>query len=92
MVGWNYRVVKKTYPNGETLYGVHEVYYASDIKTPTSCTEEPISFQEESLGQLISVVAMVTEALNKDVLNYDDIGMDSFLWNKGKNIEWLEEE
>ena len=68
---WNYRVVKKTY-EGETLFGIHEVYYDSDGK-PDMVTVEPVGIVGDDLTELQREFVYYLRALLRPVLDYEGI-------------------
>lgn len=67
-MSWNYRVIRHTV-DGETGYGVHEVYYNEDGK-PIACTEEPAKPYGETPDELAKDVLHFASALEKPVLDY----------------------
>lgn len=85
---WNYRVVKKGPDNHQidnqgVAYGIHEVYYEND--SPWACTIDPIrivTFSEsltsqskkEATKELKQILRQIEAALDKPILNYEDIG------------------
>lgn len=75
---WNYRVVRKVYPPGidgerEHVLGIHEVYYDDDGK-PEMVTENRMDAHGETLDELRTDLRWMMEALDKPVLEYDEIG------------------
>jgi len=78
MIYWNYRVVRKAYPPGadgtiEHVLGIHEVYYDDDGK-PEMVTENRMDAHGETLDELRTDLRWMMEALDKPVLEYDEIG------------------
>lgn len=69
-MSWNYRVVKKT-QNGETTYGIHECYY-DENGNPSSITVEPMDPHGESIEELRDDLELMSLALTRPVLNFDD--------------------
>jgi hypothetical protein len=57
----------------EVWYGIHEVYYSEDGR-PIACSEEAVRPYGESPEELRNDVRHFSEALEKPVLDYDDIG------------------
>ena len=68
---WNYRVIKKAYM-GETSLGIHEVYYDDDDK-PEMVTVEAVGAVGDDLKDLTCELMHMLAALDKPVLNYEDI-------------------
>lgn len=68
---WNYRVVKRTYPTGETEYGVHEAHYNKGEAEPHSITG-PVDPYSEDFEGLKKVLKLMTEATEKEVLVYEN--------------------
>ncbi len=75
-MNWNYRVVRTDDPeNGTCYYGIHEAYYEND--EPKSITEQGVIVVEdnndyEGVDRLRSHLTKMLEALDKDILNYED--------------------
>jgi hypothetical protein len=75
---WDYRMVKRKI-NGDAIFGIHEVYYNSDLpefqtdkdKTISGLTEEACSPFGESLEELKENIKQFTQALEQPILNYD---------------------
>jgi hypothetical protein len=67
MSHWNYRVVEK-----DGYYGIHEAYYDDKKDKPHSITKNEVSPFGETLDELKSSLQMVSEALDKPVLHYED--------------------
>ena len=76
MTWWNYRVVRREFkhPNGdiEVQFSIHEAYYEDGEDKATSITEDPVTFNADSVGGLISVLAWAKSALGRPVLDWDD--------------------
>ena len=70
-MSWNHRVIRRKYPGGGVLWGIHEVYYDDDGK-PRSCTENPIRIQEYSVSDLKKTMKRIRRALKKPALKYED--------------------
>lgn len=71
-MSWNHRVVKRTYPNGDVSFGIHEVFY-DDNGNVTGCTEDPIGIVEDTKQDLYTTLNLLFDAFSKDVLIYEDI-------------------
>lgn len=71
MTGWNHRVVRKTY-RGETMLGIHEVYY-DDEGIPEMVTVEPVGAVGDTLLELKEELLSMLAAFGKPILEYDDI-------------------
>ena len=69
---WNHRVVKRTYPNGDVSFGIHEVYY-DDNGNVTGCTEDPIGVVEDTEEDLYTTLNRLIDAAGKDVLIYEEL-------------------
>ena len=72
MTGWNHRVVRKHYM-GETVLGIHEVYY-DDEGVPEMVTVEPVGAVGDTLVELKEEFLSMLAALKLPILEYDDIG------------------
>lgn len=78
---WNYRIVKKVTKHNDpslgasedTWFGIHEVYYDAEGH-PEVCSEEPIEPFGESVEEVRESLKMMMKALDKPVLDYDEIG------------------
>jgi hypothetical protein len=70
---WNYRVVLKEYACGTLEYGVREVHYDENDE-PVMCTQDTVGILGDSLQEIKDTLENIKEALDKPVLNYDDIG------------------
>ena len=71
-MGWNYRVVKHvkgdgTPPNGDTDYGVYEVYYNED-GTVRGWTERAVSPGGETPKEFRGSLMLYTAAMKRPVL------------------------
>ena len=71
---WNFRAVKKAYM-GETVYGVHEVYYDKD-GNPEAVTVDPVGITGDSFDELRKEAVHYIRALCLPVLDYEEIGSD----------------
>ena len=73
-MSWNYRIIKRTYPNSVEIYAIHEVYYTSGDARAT--TVQPCWPQGETLEELKEDFEWYRKALEKPVLDYEDFGDD----------------
>jgi hypothetical protein len=73
---WNYRVIKRTYPDGTVTFTVHEVFYNEDGKSHL-VTQDPCFPQGETLDELRCDFELYQMAFEKPVLNYEDFGAPS---------------
>lgn len=64
-MSWNHRVVRLTH-DGETQYGIHEVYYGPP---GTGWTAEPVAPVAESVEELREVLARMTAALDAEAID-----------------------
>jgi hypothetical protein len=62
-MSWNYRVVRTKFPNGEEIFGIHEMYY-----DPDAPTVDPVPIFSDSIDGLRSVLDRMREALDKPVI------------------------
>ena len=69
-MSWNYRVMKRTYPTGDT-YGIYEVYYDDDGIT-RSWAEGVVGHECGSIEELRDDLEAQIGALGEPVLDYDD--------------------
>ena len=69
---WNYRIVRK-----EDYLEIHEVFYGTD-GAPKMVTTDSVCVGGEDLEELKQDMTHYLEALNKPVLEYDEIGKKSF--------------
>ena len=73
-MSWNYRVVKKQYPNTkEVYYEIHEAYYENNKKprknTPRCITARPCSPYGETIEELKWSLEKMLEAINSPILD-----------------------
>lgn len=66
---WNHRIVRRTI-GGETLLGIHEVFYGMD--DGTGWTDEPVAVIGESVEELRETLGRMLRALDKPII--DDTG------------------
>lgn len=69
---WNYRVVKRTVDD-YTFFAVYEVYYDDQVD-PVAVTETPVYPQGDDLDDLRLDFEMYSQAFNRPVLDWDEIG------------------
>jgi hypothetical protein len=67
---WNHRVVRKVYPSGVVMFGIHEVLYKDYL--PNLVTENPIDLSGESMEELRETLDWIMKALSQPVLEYSD--------------------
>ena len=72
MSHWNYRVVRRE-RSGVAWFAIHEVYYGDDGQ-PALCSQEPTAPGGENVVELLRDVELMHLALDKPVLEYDEIG------------------
>jgi len=68
---WNYRIVKKEYPD-EIVYQIHEAYYDKGKKKPRSITKNPVSPFGETIEELAEDLEYFSEAFKHKILNYPE--------------------
>ena len=68
---WNCRIIRRVYPNGEILYGIHEVYYQNG--KPFNCTMEPKAGINESPVELKEYLGMLMKAFDAPILDYETL-------------------
>jgi len=74
-MSWNYRVMKrevKTPSGTEEFYAIYEVYYDKNNNVKM-WSEDPVHIQGETLKELKQDLEYYAEALNKPVLNYNEL-------------------
>jgi hypothetical protein len=67
-MSWNYRVMRKTV-DGETSWGVHEVFYDDDGRV-TGWTPEPVAVAGDSLEEIQQQLARMAEAAERPPLEF----------------------
>lgn len=77
--GWNYRVVRLTH-QGETQYGIHEVYHG---KPGTGWTAEPVAPVAESVAELRDVLAKMATAPDREVIDGGEVEAPAEPWCGG---------
>lgn len=71
-MSWNHRVIRGE-DEGGAYYRIHECHYDKKGDTiPTSWTEEPVHVQAETRSGLFWVLAVMTEAVARPVLEIRD--------------------
>ena len=60
----HHRVVKTIQPNGDVIFGIHEVYY-DENGVPDGYTANPISISGEDMESLNWTVDRIKESLSK---------------------------
>lgn len=81
-MGWNYRVLKRTYPlpNGESEidYAIYEVYYNVNGE-PNACSKNPMYIRGDSIEELKADLELYKQAFNKPILDYHSLSVLHFL-------------
>lgn len=80
MSHWNHRVVRKTYPDGTVMLGIHEVF-CDDKGLVWAVTDTPVSPHiEESIDETIEslkeVIGWMLNACDAPILDMDSIPED----------------
>lgn len=75
--GWNYRVVRRAYKTAkytEVTFSINEVYYDRRGRgaRPVAITMNDVGPHGSSRSELMSDIEMMTTALAKPVLRYED--------------------
>lgn len=70
-MSWNHRVIRGE-DNNEAWYAIHECYYDKSDDVPTSWTVEPVDVSSDTRVGLFWVLAVMTEAVAKPVLEIRD--------------------
>jgi hypothetical protein len=71
-MSWNYRVIQTHYAEtGETLFGIHEVYYTAD-GSASGFTSTEVGVIGDSLEEIGAALDRMREALAKPVLTPAD--------------------
>jgi len=65
---WNYRIIKHT----DDSFGLYEVHY-NDVGKVESYTSEPCRFVSDTAESMRDVLKMAMAALDKPVLNWEDL-------------------
>jgi hypothetical protein len=76
---WNYRIMNK---NG--LLGVHGVYYDGDGNIQ-GMDQDPNAPQAETIDELRTVLELMLEALEKPILDYDEVDKKEALAHNSAN-------
>lgn len=78
MSHWNYRVCAKTHATNvpgmdpEVEYSIHEVYY-DEAGNISGWTADPVTVGASSLKDLRDVLNLIAGALNKPVIDLDEM-------------------
>lgn len=75
---WNYRVVRRQNPSGETTFSIHEAYYDEDGNVGT-ITTEPVQPQGETFEELKKDLEWYYQAFNRPVLEYSQFPTQKFV-------------
>ena len=71
---WNYRVIRKHYPDSDAIsYQVHEVYYADNGSIEHS-TEDPVQPFGETAEELREEIRFFLQAFRRPVLEWKEAG------------------
>ena len=68
-MSWNYRVMKQVF-DGDDFLQIHEVYYGK--KNKKSWTVNGVTVAGESIEELRDILNNMLEALDKEILDYED--------------------
>ena len=63
---WNHRLIRDT-KDGETWYGIHEVFYEDDGE-PNGCTVEAVSVVGETVDECKEILEWMIAACSKPVI------------------------
>lgn len=69
---WNHRVIRRKDEEGREMLGIHEAFYDDQGKV-WGITTEPVSVDGSEMEDLQETMRWMYEALDKPVLNFDDI-------------------
>lgn len=70
-MSWNHRVYRRTFPNGEVEYGIHEAFYDSPSEEPPgSYTVEAVGVVGDSIEELRDTLHRMLQCLEKPVLDF----------------------
>lgn len=69
-MGWNYRVMKREYPDKRYSYAIYEVYYNEAGKAEMQSVD-PMYIYGETLEELKADLQLYMKALDKPVLSYE---------------------
>ena len=84
-MSWNNRVIRQVI-NGETCFGIHEVYY-TDEGEPHMCTADPVESFGETLKELSGVIARFWMATEKPVLEMTDFEEGGKYYTEENDVE-----
>ena len=74
MLSWNYRIVRKTSPDGASVYfEIHEVYYREGGTSIEAWSENPIAPSGESVEELKSSFELMAQAFQRPVLTIEEL-------------------
>src|SRR4051812_33106664 len=68
---WNHRVIRTEY-DGEPSYSIHECFYEKSDTLPSSWAESPVDVTAETRTGLFWVLACMTEAVARPILEIRD--------------------
>ena len=66
-MGWNYRILRTSHPEGQVTYSIHEVYYSKD-GTIVGWTQDPSEAYGETVEELRKTLEMMGQALDHTVI------------------------
>jgi len=69
---WNYRLVRRQFPDDESLTGIYEAHYDTNSDVPHSISSEPTSVVADTGFQIADILSRMLEATNKPILRYED--------------------
>lgn len=72
-MSWNYRVIRRQYPDGLVIFAIHEVFYNEAGDNKRSVTAGPCWVQGETLAGLKKDMSYYKLAFGKPVLDYDTL-------------------
>lgn len=70
MSGWNYRITRETFPDGEHMFAIREVYYDDDGK-PNGWTKEPIAAVGDTAIEVLDTLGRMSGCGAAGVLDLD---------------------
>lgn len=68
---WNHRVVRRIFPDGEILFGIHEVFYNDDGQ-PDMVTDDAVRVLGDDIDDLEQTLKWMRKALGQPILEYSD--------------------
>lgn len=95
---WNYRVIRKRYPDSDAIsYQIHEVYYA-DNGSIEHWTEDPVQPFGESAAELREEIRFFLHAFRRPILEWTEVDGEGALIaneddspiNHGQYVEFMD--